>query len=182
MRGSIYYFLLGLKLEGHTTFHPVKWEWYMFFSQSLWSICTRGGSEGLKWRQFNKQCHWPCSQCCIQTNNCASAGAYVTHSYARESSWESLCVFGQGEWPSRLNWIAHSQGSLLSPQEQETWFSLALLPGRIHPCPPWPPSFRSKPHTVGNPVSFTKQVICDCSGVPTKRHLLPRDYSVPLRF
>lgn len=133
-------FLLGLKLEGHITFHPVKWEWYSFFSQCLWSICTQGGSSGLKLRQFNMQCHWPCAQCCIQTNNCTTPAAYITHSCARESSWDSPHVFGQGEWHSSLDCTAHSQGSFLSPPEQETWFSLAWLPGCIHPCPPWPPS------------------------------------------
>lgn len=140
-------FLRGLKLEGCATFHPLKWEWYSFFSQSLWSICTRDRSSGLKLRQFSKQWHWPCAQCSVQTNNCTTSAAYITHSYARESSWESLCVFGQGEWHSSLDWIAQSQGSLLSPQEQKSWFSLACLPGCIHPCLPWPPSFCSKPHT-----------------------------------
>lgn len=116
------------------------------------------------------------------------AGAYLTHSYARESSQESFHMFDEDEWHSSLHWIAYSQGSLLSPEEQDTWFSSSLLPGHIHGCPPWSPSFHSIPsHThhsrVGNPIGFTKwvshmQLLCDSHhrGVPH------RDCAVPVRL
>lgn len=56
----------------------------------------------------------------------------------------------EGEWHSSLDGIAHSQGSLLSPEEQETWFSLALLPGCIHAHPPWSPFLPLPPgHAAG---------------------------------
>lgn len=115
------------------------------------------------------------------------AGAYLTHSYARESSWESLCMFDKGEWHSSLDRIAHSQGSLISPEEQETWFSLALLPGRIHACPPWSPSSRSILHTPlrgwksHRLFQASKQHVA-ALWLQWQRRVLPRDCSVPVRF